>query len=54
VNLPGFVILAALTSITAPMGARLAHRLDRVRLKQAFAIFLALTAGNIFWEGISP
>jgi uncharacterized membrane protein YfcA len=53
VNLAGFVILAALTSITAPVGARLAHRLDRARLKQAFAIFLALTAANILWEGLS-
>ena len=52
VNLPGFVILAILTSITAPMGARLAHRLDRKRLKQAFAIFLALTASNILWESL--
>lgn len=54
VNLPGFVILAALTSITAPIGARLAHRLDRVRLKQAFAVFLAVTAANILWEALSP
>jgi uncharacterized protein len=50
VNLPGFVILALLTSLTAPIGARLAHRLDRVRLKQAFAVFLAITATNLLWE----
>jgi uncharacterized membrane protein YfcA len=54
VNLPGFAILAALTAITAPIGARLAHRLDRVRLKRLFAIFLAVTAANIFCEGLSP
>lgn len=53
VNLPGFVILALLTSITAPVGARLAHRLDRVRLKKLFAIFLAVTAANILWEALS-
>lgn len=50
VNLPGFIILALLTSITAPMGARLAHRLDRRRLKQFFSVFLAITASNILWE----
>ncbi len=50
VNLPGFVILAGLTSLTAPIGARLAHRLPRARLKQAFAVFLALTALNLLWE----
>lgn len=54
VNLPGFVILALLTSITAPIGARLAHRLDRARLKQMFAVFLAVTAANILWEALSP
>lgn len=50
VNLPGFVILAGLTALTAPMGARLAHRLDRVRLRQAFAVFLAVTAANMLFE----
>lgn len=50
VNLPGFVVLGVLTSITAPMGARLAHRLDRVRLRRLFAIFLAITALNMLWE----
>jgi uncharacterized membrane protein YfcA len=50
VNLPGFAILALLTSLTAPIGARLAHRLDRVRLKRAFAVFLALTSANLLWE----
>lgn len=53
VNLPGFVILALLTSITAPIGARLAHRLDRVRLKRLFALFLALTALNMLWEALT-
>ena len=52
VNLPGFVILGVLTSVTAPYGARLAHRLDRARLKQFFAIFLAATALNLLWEAV--
>lgn len=52
VNLPGFVILGLLTSITAPYGARLAHRLNRARLKQFFAVFLALTAANLLWEAV--
>lgn len=47
VNAPGFVVLALLTSITAPFGARAAHRLDRTWLKRAFAVFLAITAANM-------
>jgi uncharacterized protein len=53
VNLPGFVVLAALTAITAPIGARLAHRLPQKRLKQAFAIFLAIVALNTLREAVS-
>ena len=50
VNLSGFVVLGLLTSIAAPFGARLAHRLDRTRLRRLFAIFLAITALNMLWE----
>jgi uncharacterized membrane protein YfcA len=52
VNLPGFFILAALTAITAPIGARLAHRLDRGLLKRLFAALLAATALNLLAEGL--
>lgn len=47
VSAPGFLILAALTALTAPYGARLAHRLPQLALKRAFAFFLALVALNM-------
>ena len=50
VSLPGFVILGALTAITAPMGARLAHKLPQATLKRAFAVLLALVALNMLRE----
>ncbi|HYD86092.1 MAG TPA: sulfite exporter TauE/SafE family protein [Vitreimonas sp.] len=50
VSLPGFVVLAALTALTAPLGARLAHRLPQLALKRAFAVFLALVALNMLRE----
>jgi len=53
VSAPGFVILAALTAITAPIGARLAHRLPQRALKRAFAVFLALIALNMLREAFS-
>ncbi len=53
VSLPGFVVLAALTAITAPIGARLAHRLPQQALKRAFAVFLALIALNMLREAFS-
>jgi uncharacterized protein len=53
VSVPGFVALAALTAITAPFGARLAHRLPQQALKRAFAAFLALIALNMLREAFS-
>jgi uncharacterized protein len=53
VNLPGFLLLAALTALTAPVGARLAHRLDQSTLKRAFAIFLVFTSVNMLREAFT-
>ena len=53
VNVVGFVALALLTTLTAPMGARLAHRLDQKVLKRAFALFLLVTAANMLREAFS-
>lgn len=52
VNLPGFVLLALLTALTAPIGARLAHRLPQRTLKRAFAVLLALVALNMLREAL--
>lgn len=41
VSIPGFFGLAVFSVLTAPWGAKLAHRLPAVRLKQAFAALLA-------------
>ena len=53
VSAPGFVILAALTALTAPFGARLAHRLPQLTLKRTFAFFLALVALNMLRTAFS-
>lgn len=50
VNLPGFVFLALLTTMTAPIGARLAHRLPQLTLKRTFAVMLAVLALNMLRE----
>lgn len=53
VNVPGFIMLAVLTAITAPIGARLAHRLPQLTLKRAFALLLALVAVNMLREAFT-
>jgi uncharacterized protein len=44
VSLIGVVVMAPVSSLTAPFGARLAHRLSRRTLEVAFSIFLLLMA----------
>lgn len=53
VSLPGFIILGALTALTAPIGARLAHRLPQLILKRTFALLLGLVALNMLREAWS-
>ena len=47
VNLVAFALVIAMTLITAPWGAALAHRTDAARLKRVFGLFLFLVAANM-------
>ena len=44
--------MGVLTGLTAPLGARLAHRLDRRVLRRAFAVYLLLTALSVLWKAL--
>lgn len=50
VNLLGFVLIAPASVLMAPMGAHLAHMMDRKRLKLVFALFIAITAMRMLWD----
>ena len=52
VNVPAFVVIVAMTVLTAPLGARLAHSLDPVPLKRVFAGFLFLVALNMLRKAL--
>ena len=52
-NGPAIMIIALLTTTMAPVGARLAHSMDGQRLKQIFAIVLALLAVRMIWSGFT-
>ena len=47
VNLVAFVVVIAMTLITAPWGVKLAHAMDPKPLKRVFAVFLTLVALNM-------
>ena len=44
VSLIGFALMAPVASLTAPFGARLAHRLPKRRLEIAFGVFLVVVS----------
>jgi uncharacterized membrane protein YfcA len=47
VNLPAFGIIIAMTLITTPWGAALAHRMDAAPLRRVFAVFVTIVALNM-------
>ncbi len=52
VNLLGFACFAPVTVLVAPLGARLAHRLDKRHLSVAFGCFLLIVAVRMLSRGL--
>lgn len=52
-HLPALAGIALFSMLTAPLGARLAHRLPVSRLKRIFAVFLILVATRMVWGLLS-
>lgn len=53
VNLAAMAVLAPVTAVMAPVGARLAHRIPQRALALVFAVFLGLAALNMLWGLLS-
>lgn len=53
VSLPGFAVIAPVTWSVAPLGARLAHSMNRRRLSAAFGVFLAIVAVRMLYRALS-
>ena len=52
VNLVAFMLVIAMTLITVPIGAKLAHAMDPKPLKRVFAVFLVLVALNMLRKAL--
>ena len=50
VNLIGVLLIAPLTVLAAPFGARIAHRISRRRLSLLFGLFLLLASVRLFYS----
>jgi len=53
VNLIGLALIAPVSVLVAPIGARLAHRLDKRQLSLAFGIFLLLVAVRMLLRSLA-
>jgi uncharacterized membrane protein YfcA len=53
VNLLGFILIAPASYFMAPVGANLAHSIDRKRLRAVFALFIAITAGRMLYDALT-
>lgn len=53
VNVPGFLIVIAMTWLTAPIGARLAHAMDPKPLRRVFAFFIIVVAMNMLRKTVA-
>jgi len=53
VSLPAMGVIAAASVLTAPLGAKVAHSLDRQQLKRVFAVLLYGLAGYMAWRGLT-
>ncbi len=47
VNIAAFLVVISMTTLTAPLGAKLAHSLNPKPLKRVFAVFLIFVAVNM-------
>jgi uncharacterized membrane protein YfcA len=47
VSVPGFALIAPMSWFVAPLGAKLAHSLDRRKLAAAFGVFLLVVAARM-------
>lgn len=50
--LPALAVIASCSVITAPLGAKVAHRLPVAKLKKIFALVLYALAAYMMWKGI--
>jgi uncharacterized membrane protein YfcA len=52
VNLPGFLVVIAMTLLTAPLGVKIAHAMNPAPLKRLFGAFLILVALNMLRKAL--
>ncbi len=52
VNIVAFGVIVSMTTLTAPLGARIAHAMDPKPLKRIFAVFITVMAANMLRKAL--
>jgi uncharacterized membrane protein YfcA len=52
VSLIGFALVAPMTVLAAPFGARIAHGLSQRVLSRAFGVFLLIASARMFYQTV--
>lgn len=50
INIPAFLLIVPLTVLCAPLGAKIASRLNAKQLKKVFAVVLLITGLRMLWQ----
>lgn len=53
VNIPSFVLIGGLATLTAPLGVAVAHKLNARMLKLVFALFLLFVGSRMIFQAIT-
>jgi uncharacterized membrane protein YfcA len=54
VSFLGLLVLLPTSAFTAPIGARLAHKMDRTFLRKIFSLFLTFVSAKMLWGLLVP
>jgi uncharacterized protein len=52
VNIAAFALISVFTVAMAPVGAKLAHKMDAALLRRSFAVLLSLVAARMLWNAL--
>tara|TARA_R110001599_G_scaffold85256_4_gene229028 strand:- start:2328 stop:3152 length:825 start_codon:yes stop_codon:yes gene_type:complete len=52
VNVAAFALISVFTVTMAPVGAKLAHKMDAALLRRSFGVLLALVAARMLWKAL--
>ena len=54
VYLPAMIVIVAMSTLFAPLGARVAHAWPVLRLRKAFSLMMWILGAWMWWKALKP